>query len=334
MEKRFDVIGVGSLTIDIFAESPFKIIELNKKSHIALPTGKTISKVSLRSGGSAGNTVSYLSFLGLKCGFFSKLSYDSFSDFIIQDLVNFNVDISRIIRKKNLEVGKTVIVCTLGMKDTSLVVDHGAADYLSVSDVKKNLDYLLSTNWLDITSFGSKISVKAIEYLVRKSKKEGINIFFAPSKTMISTHRKKVIELLKLAKATSMNQNEVLLLSGRNSLTDALKFLKKLGIKYFFVTRGAEGIIAFFNKKFYKIKSYKVKNVKNTTGAGDIAAAWLLYGLIRDLDIRDILTYASVAAAIHVKSKYIGAKEGFASLDEIKNFFKKTRKLPVKEIKI
>ena len=68
-----------------------------------------------------------------------------------------------------------------------------------------------------------------------------------------------------------------------------------------------KGIVCYFRNKFYKIGAYKVREVKNTTGAGDLVAAWLIYGLIKKMDVKDILNFASVAGAFHVKKDYIGA---------------------------
>ncbi len=334
---KFDVIGVGCLTVDIFAESSVLIVEFKKakkETFIALPEGKMLSQIIVRTGGSSGNTVAYLSKLGLRCGYFTKLGTDYFSDFLIEDLKSFGVDVSRIIRVKGLEAGKSIIVSSLGFKDTALLVDHGAADKLTKKDIEENLDYLLSTKWLDISSFTSKEAIEAIEFLVKKAKKENVKIFFAPSRTMISTFRKDALKLMRYADAFSMNEREAALLSGKDNLADMLKFFKKMKIPYFFVTRSAKGLVCFYKNKFYKIGAYRVREVKNTTGAGDIVAAWLIYGLIKKMDVKDIMNFASVAGAFHVKKDYIGAKDGLASYHEIKRFLDRVRNLPVRTLRV
>ncbi|HDJ96805.1 MAG TPA: carbohydrate kinase family protein [Candidatus Aenigmarchaeota archaeon] len=337
MNKALDVIGVGSLVVDIFTDSPYMIIELRqrrKESLIALPTEKILSKVTIRGGGSSGNTVAYLSRLGLRCGYFTKLGYDIFSEFLINDLKRFKVDVSHILRETNVEAGKSVIVSSLGLKDHALIVDHGAADMLTVSDFKKNLNYLLSTKWLDITSFTNRKAIEGIKFLVREAKKNGINVFFAPSKTMIINFQTLCKEILKNVDVISLNEEELLLLFKKKSLEKGLKALKKSKLKYAFVTRGKNGIISMFEKKFYKIGAYKVKDVKNTTGAGDIAASWFLYGIIKKYSIKRILNYAAVAAAFHVKKNVVGAREALPSKREIEKYLEKVRNLPVKEIKV
>ena len=110
--------------------------------------------------------------------------------------------------------------------------------------------------------------------------------------------------------------------------------LHKKGIKYIFVTRGKKGILASDRASIYRIGSYKLGSVKNTTGAGDAVTACILYGLIKNYDMKKILEMAVVAGSNHVNSKYIGAKSGNPTLKEIKKFLREHRKLPIKKTSI
>ncbi|MCD6402967.1 MAG: carbohydrate kinase family protein [Candidatus Aenigmarchaeota archaeon] len=333
--KRFDVVGVGSLVVDFFTDSPYLIIEMSywkKETFIALPTGKTLSRVVMRGGGSSGNTIAYLSKLGLKCGYFTKLGYDTLSQFLIDDLSSFGIDTSGILRERGLEAGKSIIVSSKGLKDHALVVDHGASDFLTKKDVEKKLEYVMSAEWIDLTSFTSKAAIEAMMYLVKKIK-DSVKIFFAPSKTMISVFPKETLKILKISNAVSLNEEEAMILTKKNDLISVLKMFKKIGLQAF-ITRGKDGIVALFDGKAYKIGSYKVRDVKNTTGAGDVAAAWFLYGLKTGMDIKKILNYASVAAAFHVRSNVVGGHEGLPTRREIERYLKKVRDLPVREIKL
>ncbi len=322
VNKSYDIIGIGSLTIDIFTDSKFYMIESDKRGiekYIMFPLGKkTKGKVYIHSGGSSGNTVSYLSKLGLKTGYFTKLGKDKLSEFMIMDMKNHGVDMSNVIQQRGLEVGRSLILISEKTKDTTLIVDHGSASELTVNDVKKKSKFIFSSKWLDITSFTGKSAVNSIKYIFDSKIRKG-KIFFAPSRTMIYQFPKEVKKLLMKADASSFNIGEFELLFGKFSI-EKLRALKSKGLKNCFITLGKNGIMYFDAKNLYIAKSFKVADVKNTTGAGDCAAAWFIYGLINHLEPEKILKYASAAGAIHVQSKYIGAKSGNPTESEIKKF--------------
>jgi len=336
MKNGFDVIGVGALTVDIFVDYPFPYIDIQQKKdlerYLAIPFGKTYSPIIIRAGGSSGNTIAYLSKLGLKCSYFTKLGDDPFSDFLINDFKRFGVHSKKIIRERGLESGKSLILSSFGKKDTSLIVFHGSADFLTKNDIKKEIDYLTSAKWIDISSFSSKESIKAIEYLIKEAYKK-CNILLTPSKTMIRGFGDHVLKMLDYITAISLNEEEAKILTKKENIFDVIKFLKKK-IENGIITMGSEGIISIFKGNVYKIKAYKVKEVKNTTGAGDIVAAWFLYGLVLGLDIKDILNYAASAASIHVRKDYVGARSCLPRLEDIKIFLDKVRNNPVTKIKL
>lgn len=303
----FDVIGVGSLVVDIFAESSFFLLATKAgKRLIAFPTEKNITKIRVKPGGSSGNSCCYLAKLGLKVGYFTKLGDDEFAKLLIEDFKRFGVDYSKILLDKNLETGKTVIISYKNRKDVALLVDHGAADFLNNAEVEKNLDYLLATKWLNISSFTSDSSIRAVKFLVSEAAKNGIRIFFAPSKTMIFLYRKKVMEIARVANFVCMNEREALMLTRKRSLDNVLRVLKELG--NFCITRGKNGFVCSLDGEGYSVKPRRVNRVINTTGAGDIVAAWILYGLLKKIKPEEFLSCASLAAAIHVQSHTVGAR--------------------------
>ncbi len=314
-----DVIGIGSLTVDIFTDSKFYITEYPHKKYVMFPLGKKRNgKVYIHTGGSSGNTISYLSKLGLKTGYFTKLGKDPLSDFLIKDLRRYGVNTNHIVRNGRLEAGRSLILISKMTKDTALIIDHGAASFLSKSDVKKNKKFLLSSKWVDISSFTSEKSIEAVEEIFRMRK----NIFFTPSRTMISKFKKKVKKLINKSTLCAFNMEEFEALFGKFNDRN----VKKLKTNCF-ITRGSMGISYFDHESgaLYSSNGFKVSDVKNTTGAGDCAAAWFLYGTIKKWNAEKILKYASAAGAIHVQSKYIGAKNGNPTEDEILDFTKGKR---------
>ncbi len=312
---NFDVVGVGALVADIFVEAGYITISFEEKSLLALPAGKTSSRIYLRAGGSSGNTVSYLSKLGLSTGYFTKLGTDALSDFLIQEFEKFGVNTEGIIRDPSLTAGISVILFASGVKDRALAVNHGAGDELSKEDIEEKASYLTSASWLDVSSFTSQKAVNALFELFKLAKSKGVRIFFAPSKTMISKFPAETFELVKQADAVAMNKTEAEMLL-KMPWREALNYFA--GKKEFaFITLGANGMSCAFRGKLYYANAYPIERVKNTTGAGDAAAALFLFGLIKNWSAEKILTYASIASSLHVAEGSIGAREGLPSLEEI-----------------
>jgi len=322
-----DVIGIGSLVIDIFKDSKFSIVESNRRGiekYIMFPLGKKMKgAIHIRSGGSSGNTISYLSKIGVDSGYFTKIGTDYLSSFVISDMKKYGVNVKHIIKQPGLEVGKSLILISKQTKDTVLIVDHGSASHLTVDDVKKHQKFIFSAKWLDITSFTGKDALKSIEYIFSSEKRKA-KIFFAPSRTMIMKFPKETKKLMLKSNASAVNKGEFELLFGELN-SKKLKLLHKRGLRHCFITMSNKGMMYFDGKDIYIASPFKTSNIKNTTGAGDCADAWFLYGLMNNWNPKKILKYASAAGAIHVQSKYIGAKEGNPTKDEIEAFTKGKR---------
>jgi len=327
----FDVIGVGSLVVDIFCNTPYSLVEFKgemQESFTLVPVGlKTSTQLEVHSGGSSGNGIAYLSRLGLKCGYFTKLGEDMFSDFLLKDLYLRGIDNSHIIRDKKFIGGAAIIMVASGRKGHALLVSHGSAEHLTINDVKRNLNYLCSAKWLYISSITGDSGITALQYLVNQAKRRKVKIFFAPSTTMISQYRKEVLEICMKSDVLAMNIDEFRILS-RQDVKNTLLELHKHGVGKVFLTFGQKGVMASDGSFLYRINAYKVPN-NNPTGAGDTAAALFLYGIIKNLDLKKTLNMAVLAGAKHVASKNTGAKNGNPHLSWLFDYLEKHRDLPV-----
>ena len=102
---------------------------------------------------------------------------------------------------------------------------------------------------------------------------------------------------------TSLENNNEILLKAIN---------KDFNIDYIFLTLGALGAAVFYNNEYIFNPSNKV-NVIDTVGAGDSFCAALSYAILRGLDIKSILQFASI-----VSEEMVQLKGGTARYD-IKN---------------
>jgi sugar/nucleoside kinase (ribokinase family) len=103
-------------------------------------------------------------------------------------------------------------------------------------------------------------------------------------------------------------------LSGLADQADALGRLRRPHHRLLCVTLGERGAIALDEDGVHRVPAFQVEAV-DTTGAGDVFRAGLIYALLRGWPTPDLLRFANAAAA--VSCTRLGALGGIPSLDEV-----------------
>ena len=135
----YDVITVGSATVDVFAKTHFseliKIIDPKGETDLlAFPSGTKIliDDLEFTTGGGGTNTAVAFSRLGHKVGFIGKLGQGTNSDFIHKNLAKEKIDLLCSHGKGN--AGYSIILDTLD-HDRTILTHKGINDELKVEDV-------------------------------------------------------------------------------------------------------------------------------------------------------------------------------------------------------
>ena len=104
-------------------------------------------------------------------------------------------------------------------------------------------------------------------------------------------------------------------LIGEQDLLSALpKIAARFSCKLVGATLGAEGVIAWTGKALHYAPAYRVK-VFDTTGAGDIFHAAIIYSLLQNWSTGKMLDFSCAAAALNCTA--LGARGGIRPLKEI-----------------
>jgi len=106
------------------------------------------------------------------------------------------------------------------------------------------------------------------------------------------------------------NRDEIEALTGRKIVTieDAIKEIKKFqssGIKFIAISLGAEGSIAGYEGRFYRVKVPKVQ-VVNPVGSGDAYVAGIAIAIQRGYNIVDTLKFAAACGTSNAVEKETG----------------------------
>jgi len=325
----YDVITVGSATIDAFAKTDAELITIKtseeEENLIAYPCGTKIliSDLDFHSGGGGTNTAVSFSRLGLKTAFLGRLGNDSNADLVLEQLQMENIEFIGVMGK--IQTGYSVVLDSI-KDDRTILTYKGANNNLKYSEIKKSK---LKTKWFYFSSMLGE-SYKTLEKLALYAKKNKIKVAFNPSSYLAKKGTGHLKELLKSVDLVILNKEEAEYLVGHNPMVELLRNLAVLGPKLIIITDGKNGAHAFDLRHTYFLKARKLR-VMETTGAGDAFASGVVAGLIYKDDLEFGLGMGMANASSVIK--HLGAKNKLLTYKEALLIMKKNEKVQKKKLR-
>lgn len=246
----FDIITVGSATIDIFIDTKNKLF----KKQVPFGEKILIDNLYLDTGGGAINTAVAFTRLGLKTGCLTQVG----SEFEPPKEIDSNL----IIRNNNLLTDHSIILDATG-KDRTILVYKDASKKLDFSEIK-----LPKTKWFYLASMPMQFLKKFVNFV------ETLQCNVSTDKPNIALNTRKAPKaLLDKAEILILNKEEAELL-GR----DAINRVSAQGIVV--ITDKDKEIKAYTKNKIFKIMPHKNIKCLERTGAGDAFASGFTAGMI------------------------------------------------------
>jgi sugar/nucleoside kinase (ribokinase family) len=289
---KYDIISVGSASIDVFITSKSKDIELERihaHEDVCMPIGAKILIDTLHTevGGGGVNTAISFSRLGFKTALISKLGMDMNADSIFAKLKNEKVDF--VGKKAPGNTGYSVILT--GFKRNRTILTHkGNNNLLKPQEITKKLD----AKWFYLgTMLGQ--SWKTHCALARYAKKHGIKVLFNPSLYLAEQGKKFLNPVLDACTILILNKEEAQAVTRMK--VEIKKLLKELQkeIPLVVITDGPRGAWAYNGIKIYSIKPTDVPVIE-PTGAGDSFASAFLAAIMLNNDIPTALKWGAAQA--------------------------------------
>lgn len=296
------VLGLGNALVDIL----IKLDNENALAQFNLPKGSmqlvnnefstlVLEKTKdlqqhFNSGGSAANTIHGLAKLGIETGYIGKLGNDELGNYFEQDLIKNNI--TPHVVKGASQTGKAIGLVTPDSERT-FATFLGAAIELSEKDILESVfeqyDYFhvegylvqnhrLIENALKLArQLDMVVSIDLASYNIVED-----NVGFI---------RRLITNYVDIVFA---NEDEAIAFTEKDPEDAAAEISKICEIAV--VKLGKKGSIVQQGSSVYEIEPVVVKAV-DTTGAGDLYAAGFLYGLIKDLSLKESGNIASIIAA-------------------------------------
>ncbi len=325
----FDVICVGSSTVDVFAKTKYseliKITDNHKKEEelLAYPVGGKIlvDELDFTTGGGGTNVAVSLTKLGLNAAYLGCMGKGGNSEIVLEALKKFKVDTSLVVRKKG-DTGYSIILDSIE-HDRTILAYKGLNNQLDFKDIDKSK---LKTKWFYFSAMLDK-AFKTQEAIAKFAEKNEIKIAFNPSSYLAEKGSTFLNEIISRTELLVLNKEEAALIVGKDTLEYLCLKLNKLGSNYVVITDGKKGAYCYHDGMLYFAKTNNIKIIE-TTGAGDAFASTFLSGLI----IKNDVEYAMKLATTNAESviSHHGAKNKLLTLKEAEAIMKKK---PVKVTK-
>ncbi|QEG00603.1 5-dehydro-2-deoxygluconokinase [Stieleria maiorica] len=301
----YDVFGVGNALVDIQARVDDALLrELSlDKGIMTLVDDEQQSGVLSRldgrplnrcAGGSAANTIVALAEFGGSAGFIGKVGGDAIGEFFLKDMSDLGVSIQ--VTPADQPTGTCAVLITEDAQRTMLT-NLAASTSLGPEDIDEHKiassKYVYVEGYLLTGETTKAAAYKAFEL----AQKHNVKVAFTASDPfLVNLIRDEIWDLITgPVDLFFCNEEEAKSLTGE---TDALRCAVKIHehCENVALTLGGKGSIVMHGGEEFPIEGVKVDAI-DTTGAGDMYAGAMLYGITNGLDWRTSGHLASHAAA-------------------------------------
>lgn len=302
---RFDVFGMCNALYDLQAEVEDGVLEelgvqkggmflIDEEQQRQIVPRVYTGLVHTEAGGSGANTMIGVALLGGRACYTSRVGDDEHALLYRQSLASKGVQAN--LGMGEGETGISLILITPDAQRTMLTF-LGQSRALRREDV--NVDDLRASRYLYVTGYlwDTDNQKEAVLFAMHEANRAGVRVALSLSDPFcVHRHREDFQRLLRdHVDVLFGNYQEAQALTDTDSPWEAVRALAE-HCNIAVVTMDDRGSLIQQGERVCEIPAYRVKAV-DTTGAGDMYAAGLLYGLTQGLSLEATGRIASYAAA-------------------------------------
>ena len=248
---------------------------------------------ALDPGGSAANTIAALHKMGFATGFYG-VTGEADVGLLRPDELGSAEDLR--IQTVEQPAGRclSLVHGTDVNIDRTLVILPNAND-LAASYVPDSR-YFRQAQWVHMTSFVSR-KVLSAQAMVARSLGPLTRLSFDPGAVYCRLGIEELRPILESTAVLFVTVEEMQVLTSEHDLETGVAILSQIGVDIIVVKLGARGILAFHQGRSIRQPAVTPSVIRDRTGAGDVAAAGLLAGMLLSLDLHKCLELAAKCAA-------------------------------------
>lgn len=305
-----DVVAVGNAIVDVLAPTPdevideqglakgtMRLVEADEAERLYAAMGPATEM----SGGGAANTAVGVALLGGQAHFVGKVADDQLGKVFTHDIraVGVGFDVAPAVTGST---GRCLVMVTPDAQRT-MSTSLGVAGDLAPTDLDENL--LRSAAWVFLEGYFWD-PPQARASLIQAARLGSAVAFSLADPLLVQRHHQDLwsfcdshVDLL------FGNEDEVLALGRTSDLGEAVAMVRTL-CETLVVTRSERGSIVVSADGDVEVPAAPVREVVDTTGAGDLYAAGFLVGRCRGLGARECAELGGQAAAAVIQQ--LGAR--------------------------
>ncbi|QKJ26670.1 D,D-heptose 1-phosphate adenosyltransferase / D,D-heptose 7-phosphate kinase [Aliarcobacter cibarius] len=306
LNKETNILVIGDLMIDhylwgscdrISPEAPVQVVNVKKESSVL---------------GGAGNVINNLVALGSNVDVISVIGNDNVANELKSLLKNINVSTSNLIVENDRKTSKKSRLIASQQQvlryDMESIDDINENSYKQIiQTLEKNINKYSS---IILSDYGKGVlTTNLTKDIIKIANKNNVKVLVDPKGKDYSKYKGSYTLTPNKKEAMEATNIDI---KDESSLIEALKSLKmQCNLEVSLITLSEQGIAIFDDELI--IKPTVAREVYDVTGAGDTVIASIAFALGNDLDIKDAIYFANLAAGVVVGK--IGSAT--ATLDEI-----------------
>lgn len=297
---RFDVVGIGLNSVDLFCRVG-RFPDFNTKN--------ALLEVFYQGGGQAATAMAALSHLGLKTTYIGAIGDDRNGEISIASLNEAGVNTDGVVVQPGLATQFAVII----VQSEGNVVELGGRTILwhrevllREEDISENI--VKSGRIVHVDGHSLRGDIQAAQW----AKEEGIPVSFDAERVVPG-----VEELIALTDYLVADEKFPETMTGFQDPRKALRKIHKMGPRFVVTTLGAHGSLAFDGVRFFESPGFEVE-VVDTTGAGDVFHAGLIFGILERYETPHMLQFANGLAALSCRA--LGGRTALSTRGEVDVF--------------
>jgi sugar/nucleoside kinase (ribokinase family) len=305
-DATYDVLGVGNAIVDIIAQTDeaflakhgmpkggMALIDEAQAHSLYADMGAAIEA----SGGSAGNTIAGVASYGGKAAFIGKVKKDTFGEIFAHDLTSLGVHFATAPATEGPATARCLVLVTSDAQRT-MNTHLGACVDLTSADIDADLVAASAITYLEGYLFDPPAAKEAFRKASTIARQAGRKVALTLSDSFC-VHRYKDEFKALIADHVDIlfaNDDEIEALYGSRDIQAAANDLAGQ-VDVVAITLGSQGSLIASGEGRYEVPAAPIGELVDTTGAGDLYAAGVLYGLSRHLPFAECGRLGSIAAS-------------------------------------
>lgn len=305
---EYDVLTIGNAIVDIIARTEEDFLRQNNiiKGAMNLIDAERAELLYSRmgpaieaSGGSAGNTAAGVANFGGKAAYFGKVSDDHLGAVYFHDMRAQRVAFDTKPLKGEPPTARSMIFVTPD-GERSMNTYLGACVELKPEDIEEDKVAGSKITYFEGYLWDPPLAKEAILLAAKIAHKHGRKVAMTLSDPFcVDRYRDEFLHLMRSGAVdiTFANEHELKSLYQTADFNTALEALRN-DCEMSAVTRSEKGSIIIKGPETVKVEPIRVETVVDTTGAGDLYASGVLFGLTQGLNMAKSGRLGSLAASI------------------------------------